>query len=67
MNEKKTTWAIVGTCKDNKIRKTLAGGFCSRESAERQLDKYTSDKYMKSIYRYMKVAKEDYKPRMEGD
>lgn len=64
--EKSITYAVVGTLKSTRIRKVIVGGFSSKESAEKRLQVEKNDRYMRSIYRYMKVAKEAYKPRMEG-
>lgn len=64
--EKKITYVVVGTIKATGIRKVIAGGFSSRESAEKRLDREKNDKYMRGVFRYMKIAKEDYKSRIEG-
>lgn len=63
---KEITYAVVGTVKATGIRKVISGGFESKERAEKRLELEKRDKYMKGIFRYMRVAKEDYHPRMEG-
>ena len=64
--EKEETYAVVGTDKSTKIRKVIAGGFRSKESAEKRLMIEKSDKYMRKYFRCIKVAKEPYHPRKEG-
>ncbi len=64
--EKEETYAVVGTDKLTKIRKVIAGGFRSKESAEKRLIIEKSDKYMRKCFRGMRVAKEPYHPRKEG-
>ena len=64
--EKEETYAVVGTDKSTKIRKVIAGGFRSKESAEKRLMIEKSDKYMRKCFRCIKVAKEPYHPRKEG-
>jgi hypothetical protein len=63
---KETTYAVVGTAKATGIRKVIAGGFRSKESAEKRLNLEKNDKYLRGLFRYLKVAKEEYKPRREG-
>ena len=64
--EKEETYAVVGTDKLTKIRKVIADGFRSKESAEKRLMIENSDNYMRKCFRCMKVAKEPYHPRKEG-
>lgn len=61
------TYAVVGTDKSSKIRKVIAGGFRSKESAEKRLMIEKSDKYMRKCFRNMRVAQEPYHPRKEGN
>lgn len=64
--EKEKTYAVVGTDKSTKIRKVIAGGFRSKELAEKRLMIEKGDKYMRKCFRCMRVAKEEYHPRKEG-
>ena len=63
---KEQTYAIVGTLKSSGIRQVIIGGFYSKTIASKRLEIEKKDRFMKQLYRYMRVAKEDYHPRMEG-
>ena len=64
--DKENTYAVVGTNKSTRIRQVIAGGFRSKESAEKRLMIEENDKYMRKCFRCMRVAKEPYHPRKEG-
>lgn len=60
---KERTFAIVGTNKETKIRKTIVGGISTREDAERLRSSLVNDKYIKKVYRFVTVVRDGYKPR----
>lgn len=61
------SYCIVATEKETNVRKSLVGGFETKDSAEKKLLPMLSDSSYKKKYRYMKVAKENYKQRMGGE